>query len=52
MKECISLEHDQNKPIKCDICNVAFPKNAYVYKAYIKPVHEQNKPFKSEIKTK
>ena len=47
MKERISSEHDQNKPIKCDICNVAFPRIAYL-KAHINSFHEQNEHIKCD----
>ena len=48
MKERFSSEHDQNKPIKCDICNVAFPRITYL-KAHINSVHEQNKSIKCDL---
>ena len=51
MKERISSGLDQNKPIKCDICNVAFPRITYL-KAHINySVHEQNKPIKCDLCT-
>ena len=50
MKERVSSEHDQNKPIKCDICNVASPRITYL-KAHINSVHEQNKPIKYDLCT-
>ena len=42
------LVHEQNKPIKCDVCTVAFLRNSYL-KAHIKSVHEPNKHYKSKI---
>ena len=50
MKERITSGLDQNKPIKCDTCNVAFPRITYL-KAHINSVHEQNKPIKCDLCT-
>ena len=30
MNICIASDHFQNKPIKCDICKVAFPRINYL----------------------
>ena len=48
VKKHISSEHNQNKPIKCDICNVAFLRFTYL-KAHINSVLEQNKPIKCNV---
>ena len=48
VKKHISSEHNQNKPIKCDICNVAFPRINYL-KACINSVYEQNKPIYCDV---
>ena len=48
--EHITSEHNQNKPIKCNICNVAFPRINYL-KADINSVHDQNKPIKCDVCT-
>ena len=48
MKKHITSEHNQNKPIKCDKCNVAFLRIIYL-KAHIMSVHEQNKPTKCDV---
>ena len=49
-KKHTSSEHNQNKPFKCDICNVASPKINYL-KARINSFHEQNKPIKCDVCT-
>ena len=51
VKKHISSEHNQNKPIKCDICNVAFLRISYLKAHKNYSVHEQNKPIKCDLHT-
>ena len=48
LKRHINLVHQENKPFKCKLCNIALAEKTYMNR-HISSVHEGKMPFKCDI---